>query len=720
MLKTFKLFLFYTVFSLSFVPTFIAFLNVGYSFAEEQDTEKEGQHNPFYDLASENDNGFFEYFSEGNEPLELDKDRWGKAGDRTERVVLVISPPVFHEGIQRWIEYRQEQGYKILFLPLANTKDNGSIEQEYASAPIATPSQIREKIRDAAKEYDVEAILLVGDGAPTDSASYGWRDVVPAPRVSALVVQVFGSEELLASDSYYADLDGDDLPDVPIGRLPVETPKDLEVCIDNIIHYEQNSPVGNWTRKINIVAGPNGLDLRVIGSDPGDVIEGKNPFGGISMLVTSVVDKIARKLFAEYLPQEFVLSLTQFSLQNPFCPYPADFEKTTLERINEGSLFWVYLGHGRVVGLDRYLAPSGRDYGVLEIDDCHKINCKGHAPIMLFFSCYAGAYDASCRCLAEEALLQEEGPVATVGASRRTAPYGMCSFGAALLEVAFSHDVVDNSTQDAPRLLGQIYLEAQRRTIKEFDEDESKEMDFNFPSDEEANIPAPLSKNAPQPQRQKPDSQLEWINQRLQKSLDEAEELKRKNSSFRKTIEQIATFFDPTASRLEEQVKDHIAEFNLFGDPLLRVKFPTRFPVNAPEITYSNEEITVSGKLPINEGIEAIVQAELIPADFRPNFTPPVRAKVFVESEEARQTFNETYEKANAFVVDAVRTKTKNGIFETHLRIPRDFSGEGVIRIAATTNTRYFIGSRRILIRPKSSELDKSKNKSAEFPENDF
>ena len=60
MLKTFKLFLFYTVFSLSFVPTFIAFLNVGYSFAEEQDTEKEGQHNPFYDLASENDNGFFE------------------------------------------------------------------------------------------------------------------------------------------------------------------------------------------------------------------------------------------------------------------------------------------------------------------------------------------------------------------------------------------------------------------------------------------------------------------------------------------------------------------------------------------------------------------------------------------------------------------------------------------------------------------------------------
>ena len=703
----------YSVILMIFPFSYMPFSAMGYSFSYEREEEREDRA-PYLagSVVESKDANVYEEPYEDNDAAVLNEDGWSGVQDRLNRVVLVIAPPTFQTSLQRWIEYRQGQGYTILFLPLAPVSNND--DQDDFSQPFVTPSEIREKIRKSANEHRIEAILLIGDGAPTESAAHGWRDVVPAPRVPALVIQIFGSEDLLASDSYYADLDGDNLPDVPIGRFPVETTNELDVCIDNVIRYEQNSPVGNWTRKVNIIAGPNGLDLRAIGSEPGEIIEGKNPFGGVSMLVTSIVDRIARKLFTDYLPQEFVLSLTQFSPQSPFCPYPADFERKTIERINEGSPFWAYLGHGRAIGLDRYLAPSGRDYGVLEIDDCAKFNCKDHSPIMLFFACYTGAYDASRRCLAEEALLQKDGPVAVLAASRRTAPYGMCYFGSALLESAFSQTPSNDVEAEEYRTLGSIYLKAQRQTLEETDDDEPDSGELIFSVDENADVLDVVpEKNSGDSGGNKSSSRFEWINQRLQQSLADAEELKRKNASFRRTIGQIASFFDPTASRLNEQLQDHIAEFNLFGDPLLRVKFPTRVSIEAPKITYSANPITVSGQLPIDDGTEAIVQVELVPADFRPYPSPSFRSKIFTESEETRQEFNETYEKANAFVVDAVRTKTKNGNYQASLVVPAGFSGECVVRVAATSNDQYFIGSKRVLVRPQTISPQKEEEPSS-------
>ena len=650
--------------------------------------------------------GATDFYAPRYEPLDRPSERGEKTIDERDPVVLVVAPPVFSEPLMRWIEYRQGQGYKILLLTLARTSEDGSIDQGIQLEPIATPVEIREKIRKASLQYRIDAILLVGDGAPTRNAAYGWRDVVPAPRVNARVVQVFGSEELLASDGYYADIDGDEIPDAPIGRLPVETPEELEICIDKIIQYEEDSPAGNWTRRISIVAGPNGLDLRAIGSAPGEVPTGPNPLHGVSTLVTLIVDNFVRKLFSDFLPQEFIVTLTQFSPQSVFCPYPEDFGAATLERFNEGALFWVYLGHGLVFGLDRYLAPSGRNYGVFEIDDCEGFDCQGRAPIALFFACHTGAYDASWRCLAEEVMLHENGPIASVGASRLTAPYGMCRFGAAMLESAFLYDFDAGEPNEKRKTLGGLYFEAQRRTLEEEADDEEdedsfeEELDFDELEIDEDDVQDDNSDPLG------PGSQLKWINERLRRSLEEAEEIKRKNASFIKTIDRAAAVLDPTASRLHDQLLDHIAEFNLFGDPLLRVKFPTRIRIDAPDIAYSSEDVVVSGELPFDpSGGEAIIQGELLLADFRSDVARPTRAKIFTESEEAREEFNATYKKANDFVVDAVRVRTRDGKFRIRIMIPADFSGESVVRIAATQGENYIIGSKRILIRPKTTTL---------------
>lgn len=642
------------------------------------------------------------------------------------RRVLVVSPPIFDAALQPWLERRQAEGYQISRLSVA-ARSNDSVDFGIQTAPVATPDELRDEIRRFALSppgpESVAAIVLVGDGAPTLSASFGWRDVVPAPRLSPQVVQIFGSEDHLATDSFYSDLDDDGVPDVPLGRFPVETPAELTALIEKIARYETASPVGDWTRKINVVAGPNGLDLSVVGSSPDDAPAAPSAaLSGLSSFVDSVVDNMSRQLFSEFLPQEYAVSLTRCSLKSEFCPYPPNFGRTFLARANEGSLFLVYLGHGRVFGLDRLTTASGGDYGVFEIDDVPALRSPNAAPIALFFSCYAGAYDANEPCLAEAVALSPNGPVAAIAASRRTAPYGMCVLGSSLLDAAFN-DANRNTVK--PLTLGEIFLRAQRQTLSPPQNDApAKEQDVEIQFDDETPQDKPqttqpiltpsLNETLDDPiaraERRVAEERgrvaeinagLDRLNARLEQSVRDAAQ-DRDASSFRQTLDRAAKIFDPTAGRLDAQLADHVALFNLFGDPLLRVKFPERCAVETPEIVYSTQTFPVSGVIPNATDCQTNVRVELLLADFRSPVAKPRRSKTFVESEETRAEFEATYRAANQFVVAASQVKTQNQRFQTNIKVPADFSGECVVRVAATDGERYWIGSHRVLVRPFS------------------
>ena len=642
------------------------------------------------------------------------------------RRVLVVSPPIFDAALQPWIERRQAEGYQISRLSVA-ARSGDSIDFGVQTAPVASPDELRAQIRRfalAAPGPDsVAAVVLVGDGAPTFNAPFGWRDVVPAPRLSPQVVQVFGSEAHLATDSFYSDLDDDGVPDVPLGRFPVETPAELSALVEKIARYETASPFGEWTRKINVVAGPNGLDLGVVGSSPNAASAAPSAaLSGLSSFVDSVVDNMSRQLFSEFLPQEYAVSLTRCSLKSEFCPYPPNFGRAFLDRANEGSLFLVYLGHGRVFGLDRLTTASGGDYGVFEIDDVPALRSPNAAPIALFFSCYAGAYDANEPCLAEAVATSPNGPVAAIAASRRTAPYGMCVLGSSLLDAAFN-DV--NSNDQEPLTLGQIFLRAQRKTLEPPSDDatpQDQEAEIQFDdqtsrpkNDQSQPVSTPLfSQTSADPieraERRIAEERgrvaeinagLDRLNARLAQSARAAEQ-RRDLTSFRKTLDRAAKIFDPTASRLEEQLEDHVALFNLFGDPLLRVKFPERCAVEAPEIAYSTKTFPVSGVVPNATGRQTTVRVELLLADFRSPVAKPRRSKTFGESEETRAEFEATYRAANNFVVAASEVATQTERFQANIAVPADFSGECVVRVAATDGERYWIGSRRVLVRPFS------------------
>ena len=98
-----------------------------------------------------------------------DDDGW-KSVERAEKekpAVLVVCPPVFESALQPWIEYRRSQGYELFLLSLAATNSDGSVDEGIQLEPVASPAEIKAKILKVAKDHDVAAVVLVGDGAPT-------------------------------------------------------------------------------------------------------------------------------------------------------------------------------------------------------------------------------------------------------------------------------------------------------------------------------------------------------------------------------------------------------------------------------------------------------------------------------------------------------------------------------------------------------------------------
>jgi hypothetical protein len=77
-------------------------------------------------------------------------------------------------------------------------------------------------------------VLLAGDATsdPRDYLGYPSRDFVPTKTVDTQYMET-------ASDDWFADFDGDGIPEMAVGRLPVRTAAEAAAVVDKIIGYEQ-------------------------------------------------------------------------------------------------------------------------------------------------------------------------------------------------------------------------------------------------------------------------------------------------------------------------------------------------------------------------------------------------------------------------------------------------------------------------------------------------
>ncbi len=332
---------------------------------------------------------------------------------------VVVCPEMFRPAMQAWSAYREGQGHELAFV-----SNQGTVEDVQAA------------IKRAGQGGTIKAVVLVGDarvGIGMNPAERG--RCVPVKWAKSEVTVLLGSEPHIGTDDWCGDLDGDGVPEVAVGRLTADTSEELEVMTGKILAYEQSRDHRPWRRRLEFVAGT----------------------GGFGALADRLIEGTARTFLTQSIGADYDVVMTYGSWRSPFCPDPRRFREATIESLNAGCQFWIYMGHGYHVELAPVPTPGG-EFPVLSVADAARLECRQGLPIALFMSCYAGAFDAYDDCLAEEMLRAKGGPVAVIGASRTTMPYAM---GVMALELA-------RQTLDGPaETLGEAVLAAKRHLLTE-------------------------------------------------------------------------------------------------------------------------------------------------------------------------------------------------------------------------------------------------------------
>jgi hypothetical protein len=397
-----------------------------------------------------------------------------------------------------WVEHRQSQGHRLCFLSNRYPRD-----------------ELKDAIRAVADMGSLRYVLLIGDDDPRARVDPRRRQyTIAADRVPSKVIQRWGGEAEIATDNSYADLDDDQLPDLAVGRWPVRSAEELAVVVSKVLEYERRPTRGEWQRRVNFIAG----------------------VGGFGALVDSVIESATKKFLCEGIPATYAISMTYGSWRSPFCPDPRRFRDATLARLNEGCLFWVYIGHGRPSVLD-YVRVADRAFPVLDTDDAARFHRAGGPPIAIFLACYAAAFDAPQDCLAEVMLRSEEGPVAVFGGSRVTMPYAMAVLGDALMQEYFTQ---------RRETLGQVILHAKRRSVAPPSPDKEDQFDTRH-----------------------------WL-------------------------DMLGAALSGPPESLEAERREHLLLFNLLGDPLLRIPRADEVKLAAAETATAGSSLQVAGHTPLS------------------------------------------------------------------------------------------------------------------------
>lgn len=334
-------------------------------------------------------------------PVSLIADRTSRLKESSNRAdYLIIAPEELKDTSKALANYRQSQGLITMVADLEDIMD----EFNYG---IYSPEAIRDFLSYAYHNWRKAPryVVLIGEGTYDykDNQGHGGNLILP--------IMIKTPRGLFPSDNHFADINGDHIPEMAIGRLPVVTSEELIVLIRKIIAYE-NSNGDTWTKRVLMLAD-NPDDCSDFPADSNNV--------------------------ATLLPQGYTAEKIYLS------EYPIDIARQlVLEGINNGALLLNYIGHA---GLDR-LAQGG----LLLNSDVASMTNQERLPVVTAMTCVTGhfaipGYDS----LAEVLVLKQNG-----GAVAVLSPTGMSiNSEAVILDKAFFQTMFEKR-----QALGDVVLKA--------------------------------------------------------------------------------------------------------------------------------------------------------------------------------------------------------------------------------------------------------------------
>ena len=264
------------------------------------------------------------------------------------------------------------------------------VEQVYAdfSGGLVDPAAIRNFVHYAFHNWEAAPVFLglFGDG------SYDYKD--NSKSGSRFWIPAFQDGDS-AFEEWYGRVAGDDiLPDVAVGRFPVQTAAEADALVDKIIAYDSQPEVGPWQGRALLVAD--------------DLVNPSEP-----ALIESYFISDAEVTASLFMPPDLDLDklyIAAFPLEGNSKPRARD---EFIRRFNEGALILTYLGHGNpdVLAHEQMFRLS-RDFG--DIANGRRL------PLMYTAASQVGVFDDPQRQSMPEALLlkPDGGVIGMISATR--------------------------------------------------------------------------------------------------------------------------------------------------------------------------------------------------------------------------------------------------------------------------------------------------------------
>ena len=330
---------------------------------------------------------------------------------------VLIAPAEFMPALTPLINLRQSQGMGVAL------EDVQAIYDAYGGGQ-PTPEAIRDYLADVYGRWSPAPtyVLLVGDGT-SDPKQYK-PDSRPTwiPPYLADVDPWLGE---VAADNRFVTVDGADLlPDMLIGRLPVNSLAEAQTVVDKIVKYETEPFFGDWNSKVLFVA-----------DDP-----------------DSAGDFIAdsETLIGEFISNPWSATRAYLNPSGGGMDRDAVYG-AVMSQWSAGQGMVLFNGHSSIHqwGAER----------LFHLDDVAGLTNGGRLPIVLQMTCFTSAFQEPYWDTLDEALLRQEGGGAV-------AVWGATGLGVATghgeLADGFMQTIIKDGTPQLGRaaLAGKVLLRA--------------------------------------------------------------------------------------------------------------------------------------------------------------------------------------------------------------------------------------------------------------------
>ena len=295
-------------------------------------------------------------------------------GDFAGADYLIVAPVEFVPALHDLITLRQGQGLTVAVETVQAIYD---VYGDGRPDPLAIRAYLARAY--AAWTLRPTYILLVGDGS-FDPRQY--RAGSPPTLIPPYLVDVDPWAGETAADNRYATVDGQDLlPDMLIGRLPVETLAETQVVVDKIVGDEINPLPSEWNENVVFVA---------------DKADGGGNFAATSEIMASTYVTLpftARRIY--YTPPLTTITTTR---------------QAVLDDRNAGALLIQFSGHS-----------SWQQWSVeqfLHVEDVPALHNDRRWPVVIEMTCFTSAFHRPEPTFDEALLIRSGGgAVATWGAT---------------------------------------------------------------------------------------------------------------------------------------------------------------------------------------------------------------------------------------------------------------------------------------------------------------